>query len=408
MNTSSLNWRYALLKSNPFAYMTPPSQNEIVWAGMENLKQQFDQVFFEAKTTTSTQVVLNWGAYGSGKTHASIYYSLPERFPSVQGNQVSGVVILRIRTPKDPTKPDLILYKDIIEAIRFSRLRQIVGKTITTLGLEQARSTLQELTESEVLGQAIVLLGLEPNSKGDLEPLSSITNPSEWHTLLESYFFSQNTKSDLKKLRLSRSIDTAQERFRILAALLQCMIGLKRGEDVSTYSRLVLWIDEMEDLIYFATKQYRPFTQGLRELIDRLPNAFTLMMNFTLASPEVFEDTTVVLGEALMERISRNIYFKEPNEADAALYVREMISTFRLPSISESFPQVSDVYPFSNTSLQHLIALLPRRTPRELNKRCSEVITEALKRGVISGEGVGEITSEFITQLDEEQMKHME
>ncbi len=375
---------------------------------MRNLKQQFDQVFFEAKTTTLTQVVLNWGAYGSGKTHASIYYSLPERFPLVQGNQVSNVVVLKIRTPKDPTKPDSILYRDVIESIRFSRLRQIIGQTITALGLDQARSTLQELTESEALGQAIVLLGLEPNSKGDLEPISSTSSSSEWHTLLESYFFSQNTKSDLKKLRLSRSIDTAQERFRILAALLQCMIGLKRGEDISTYSRLVLWIDEMEDLIYFATKQYRPFTQGLRELIDRLPNAFTLMMNFTLASPEVFEDTTVVLGEALIERISRNIYFKEPNEADAALYVREMISIFRLPSIPESVPRVSDIYPFSDASLQHLIALLPRRTPRELNKRCSEVITEALRRGIVSGEGVGEITSEFITQLDEEQMKHME
>lgn len=407
MNTKPVNWQFALLRANPFSYTTPPSPSETVWAGMRQLKQQFDDLFFEAKSSSSTQVVLNWGAYGSGKTHASNYYSQTERMPLVTGNQVSNVTVLRIRTPKDATKPDLVMYKDVIESIRFSRLRQIIRQTILNVGLDQTRLNLQELTESEALAEAILLLGMEPNPKGELNSTATLGNSPDWHILLESYFFSQNTKSDLKKLHLSRSIDTAQERFRILAALLQCMIGLKRGEEISVYSRVILWIDEMEDLIYFATKQYRPFTQGLRELIDRLPNFFTLMMNFTLASPEVFEDTTVVLGEALIERISRNIYFREPDESDAFLYVVDMLAQFRsspLPNLTD----VSSVYPFSKESLLHLIASLPRRTPREINKRCSFVITEALKAGIISDGGKEVITTEFMSDLDEKQMQDMD
>jgi len=314
---------------------------------------------------------------------------------------------LRIRTPKDPSKPDIILYKDILDAIRFKRLRQIVRQTIEGLGLEEATAVLQDITESEVLGRAVTLLGLEPDRTGNLRLFEPGDISSDWHILLESYFFSKNTTSELRRLRLSRGIETSQERFRILAAIFRCLVGIKYPSDLlDKHCRIILWIDEMEDLIYFATKQYRPFTQGLRELIDRLPAFFTLMMNFTLASPEVFEDTTVVLGEALVERITRNIYFQEPNEDDAFAYALEMLRLFRIQMPSDQ--NLPATYPFNEDSLKRVIDMLPRRTPREINKRCSEVITEALMRGIISAPGEGIITSNFISELEEEQMNNMD
>src|ERR1700682_4443797 len=112
MSTKPIDWQFALLRANPFDYVTPPNSKDIVWAGMARLKGQFDQLFFEAQTTPSIQVVLNWGAYGSGKTHAVTYFSLPERFPQVEGNRVANVIVLPIRTPKNPLKPDVDLYKD--------------------------------------------------------------------------------------------------------------------------------------------------------------------------------------------------------------------------------------------------------------------------------------------------------
>src|SRR5260221_2607914 len=100
MSTKPINWNYALLASNPFGQITPSTEN-IVWAGMSNIKRQLDQLFIEAQATSSTQVVLNWGAYGSGKTHAAIYYSSSDRLPKLEGTNIEDLILLRIRTPND-------------------------------------------------------------------------------------------------------------------------------------------------------------------------------------------------------------------------------------------------------------------------------------------------------------------
>jgi hypothetical protein len=392
-----------LLKQNPFPNIPPRRPEEAVWAGLPRLKAQFEALFTESLTTSTTQVVLNWGAWGSGKTHAAIYFGTRDRLPQVEGRQTKDVWILYIRTPKDPSQADMILYRDIVETIRFSRLRRMVRDLIVERGEGKTLKILQDAVGSEALGKALWLLGMEKKGTGQLRLFGEVEESDEWQRLLEAYFFSQYTKSDLRRLGLSRGIDNSQDRFRILGGILQCLIGFAPTEEVERHSRVILWIDEMEDLIYFTSRQYRPFTQGLRDLIDRLPAYFTLLMSFTLAAPEAFEDATVVLGDALMDRITHQVYFQEPNEAEAHEYVCDLLRLFRTEDPASRGLPVT--YPFSEDALHFLIAALPTRTPRDLNQRFGDVVSKALQRGIIAAPGEGIISREFVSALEEERLE---
>lgn len=399
----SPDWSLALLRQNPFPDTPPLRSEEAVWAGFPELEAQFEALFVEALCTSATQVVLNRGDWGSGKTHAAIYFGTRDRLPPVEGRQVKDVHILYIRTPKEPAQADVILYRDIVEAIQFSRLRRTIGGIIAEYDQQTALEKLQETAGSEALGRALWLLGLEKSRSGQLRLLGEDEASAEWHRLLEAYFFSQYTKSDLKHLGLSRGIDNAQDRFRVLGTLLQCLVGLAPTEHLEQHARVILWMDEMEDLFYYTTRQHRPFTQGLRDLIDALPGYLTLFMNFTLAEPESLEDIRIVLGGALMDRITHHVYFREPDETGAFEYVSDLLQQFRTERPEDRGLPIT--YPFTEDALRALIAGLSLRTPRDLNQACSETISKALQQGVITAPGEGMITRALVLDLEKERIR---
>jgi hypothetical protein len=157
----------------------------------------------------------------------------------------------------------------------------------------------------------------------------------------------------------------------------------------------------MEDLVYYPTRQYIAFSNGLRNVINRLSSYFTLLMNFTLTAPEAFEDIQTVLGDALTSRVTSQVYFKEPSEEEAYVYVVDLLSQFRTKDpIDLDLPRT---YPFTEGSLRALIHSLLERTPRYINLQCSKVIKEALQQDVISE--IGDVISEeFISEFQQAQL----
>ncbi|MEM2126124.1 MAG: hypothetical protein QXQ53_06995 [Candidatus Methanosuratincola sp.] len=397
MGTLSVNWKLALLKQNPFMDVPPRRPEEAIWAGMTSLKKELEDLFVESLTTPTSQVVLNWGAYGSGKTHAAMYFGIPERLPRVEGKKVREVRILYIRTPKEPPRADEILYKDVIERLRFSEIRKAVRDVINEYGEEQSLQLLQEATESEALGKAIWLLGVEGARITQPRLFEGKEGSEEWERLLQAYFFSQTTKTDLKRLGLSRNISTARERFQVLGGLLHCFIGFAPTENIEAHTRLILWLDEVEDLIYFTAQQSRSFSQGLRDLVDRCPAYFTLLLNFTLATPESLEDAEIVLTPALINRVTHRVFFQRPSQDDAYEYVLDLLRQYRTRSPGDY--GLPETYPFEEEALKQLVSFVSPCTPRELNNFCRDIVSQALLQGVISGEGKGIISKEFVSGI---------
>jgi len=391
--SSTINWNSVFLKQNPFPSTPPKNPEAAVWAGFSSLRGQLKSVFDEALSTDRTQVVLNWGEYGSGKTHAATYYQLQSNFVLESKSLLRDLEIIYIQTPREPEKADILLYRNILEAIKFKRIRLAVRNIIKELGDAETLKYLQEIVASEVLGKSIWLLGQNRTKSGQLALFEDNTPSSEWDLLLETYFYSQTTKSELKKLGLSRGVDSANDRYRLLGGILTILIGAGSIEKLSEHSRVILWIDEMENLIYFTSRYYLPFTQGLRELIDQIPNYFTLFMNITLASPEASKDIETILGKALMDRKTNEIYFKEPNEEEAYNYVIELLELYRTPEWKPKSLEPS--HPFTKEALQILISSLKVRTPRDINQYCSDAITGALRDRVV-GQNEQTITRQYI------------
>lgn len=372
---SEVNWNLYFLKDNPFMIMPPADREHVVWAGMPKLKQEIEQKFIAAEQTATTQVILNRGPFGGGKTHAMRYFSFSDNLPKAK-KTTRNTYIFTIVTPKNSGKPATDFYTDVLEQISIDRIRETVRSAIQEVGEESGFTKLKEITGSDSLARAILLLCLNSEGDTDKNKLFDVSDISEQNRLLEQYFLEGCTKQDLKKLGLARNISKDQDRFRILAALIHCFIGLVPGRDVKSHSRVCLWIDEMEDFVYFTTSQYRPFTQGLRDLIDRLPAFFSLLLNFTLTDPEEFETLEVIMGKALVDRVTDAVFFREMTLPEALDYVGDLMFHWRTDSFDSK--KLSKHYPFENDALKFIIQNLDKRTPRSINKACSKIVEKAL------------------------------
>ncbi len=382
-----VDWNIACLRENPFTISPPTDPKQVIWAGMDVIRGEFNRVFREAKASSPTQVVLCRGPIGGGKTHASLFFSsdknIPETSPSVQ-----NVEVLRVQAPTEAGNPARDFYLDVMEQIGLDRIAEAVKKNVESIGRDIVERNLRQIMVSGDFANA--LLNLFEDS-----PISP--GPS---SLLSAYFLGKCTTTELRKLGLNRNIAKTQDYFRVLAGVFHCLIGLSESTDVAQHNRFCLWVDEMENFIYFTPPQYRPFGQGLRELVDRLPYFFTLFMNFTLTSPEEYEEIELILGGYLTDRITRHVFFDEMKDQEKMLqYVRELLSYYR-PQEKPKTPY----FPFTEEALRALLSNLQRGTPRDVNKRCGNVLIRAFEEGIFEEGKDSEITLKFVQEMSQEEL----
>ncbi|MBX3290406.1 MAG: hypothetical protein KF855_13795 [Acidobacteria bacterium] len=381
-----IDWSKLGLKENPFPMSPPDDPAKAVWAGMRNLKSDFDRILKEARGSAPTQVILARGPVGGGKTHASLYFSEISNWPT-QNPGVKEIHVLRVPTPKETGKPDRDFYIDVMEYIGLDNLRDVIRREIDHLGFDAVRQALRRTLVSQDLTEALLRLG-------DEEP----------NQLLDAYFIGKCTNSELRKLKLNRNIDKTQDYFRVIAGVFQCLTGLSESHDLTQHSRVCLWLDEMEDFIYFAPAQYRPFGQGLRELVDRVPFFFTLFLNFTLSSSEEFEEIELVLGKYLVDRVTQSVFFDELTEDEMLDYTKELLEIYAASDRKTLTTKGRDYFPFEKDALQLLFTNMERRTPRNVNKRARNAIFKAFERGLFANQKGDLIQRSLIQDMTSEEL----
>jgi hypothetical protein len=382
MMNSNIDWHRIGLRDNPFLLTPPERPQEALWAGVPRLKLEFDRVLKEAKGSAATQVILCRGPVGGGKTHACVYYSLPERWPA-QTPAVRDIHIWRVNTPKETGKPDRDFYINLLEYIGLDRVRPIVRAAIEAVGHETAEEVLRRTTESADLTRAILTLGEDPDND-----------------LIDAFFLGKPTRTELRTLKLNRQLEKNQDYFRILAGIIKCYVGLSNDSAVKNHTRVCLWIDEMEDFVYFTPSQYRAFGQGIRELVDNLPNFFSLFLNFTLSTTEESEEIELILGSALVDRVTTEIFFEELTFEEMKQYVAAVLDHHRLPNHDN---QGTQYFPFEESALELLLNSLPTRTPRDINKRCRNVLVRAFEDNVFENQA-SKISKTFVAKLKAEEL----
>ena len=384
---TSIDWNVIALRENPFAMSPPDDPTAVVWADMTTIKSDYLRILREAKGSAPTQVVLVRGPVGGGKTHASLYFSLRERWPS-QSPSVDRVHIIRVPTPKETGKPDRNFYLDVMEFLTLEKIREVVTKAVEEVSRPKAQKILQRTMLSADLSGALLRLGDEENRQ-----------------LLDAYFMGKCSTSELRKLQLNRNIEKTQDYFRVLAGIFHAFIGLSESRAVGKHNRICLWLDELEDFVYFTPAQYRPFGQGLRELVDRVPYFFTVFLNFTFTSPEDFEEIELILGKYLIDRVTQNIIFDEMSETERFNYVRDMLQFYGTSQRANLSAVKNNLYyPFTLDSLKLALSNLSKNTPRDVNKRCRNTILKAFDQGLFKKRTKTVIEPDFVKKMTMEEL----
>ncbi len=357
------------LKSNPFRLTPPLDPEEIKWAGMEKVKNQLENRIRIAIATEPSKIIINWGSYGSGKTHAALYFSKTQALNRITNEaKVSAAKSIKIPLPRTSN--------DIVQEF----LRAFLGQYT----LEDIYRDFQELREKLNDNDKIKLL-IETFSGDALiaDLVKRIVFEGQNLDDLKNYLYGESTKTLLKSLKLPYGLENDEQVANLLSAFIGCLTYNKQ-----MYSSFFIWIDEFEDIDTVKKSLADRFTAFLRQFIDKTSNNLTLFINFTQKTFMNIEDLSLYLGEALFSRARIMIDFGNPSETEAFKFVNELCGFYLLESRS---------CPFENDDvILYVIKNIGNITIRKI----SETFSIILEMAIIYNKNV--ITKDFIESIKDE------
>jgi hypothetical protein len=334
------------LNFNPFRDITPSlSDIQPKWAGMRDVKSKIERAYQDCIENNSKQIILNWGQYGGGKTF-SAYYFIKQY--AVSEENITHIYII---SPKEGSKATVEFFKSVIDWLTFEKINTQIANIIDAKGQDYLFRFLSPNIGQE-FAKAICLIG---------------STNTEISDMMNRFLYVGLTKTELKKLGLAKDISSDADSIRFLSGIISCFIG---NEDM-IHGKVILWLDEMEDMIYYSPKHYKAFAYVLRDLFNTVNSGFLSFMNFTLAEGE---DTTIelILGGALWSRITKKIRYKQFIIDDALEYCNELLNNAQIDKDIQK--------PFSESMLRSILGIIPISllTPREINKHLTSLINFSL------------------------------
>lgn len=364
--SESINWANIGLKRNPFNIVPDKDSQDLIWAGFPLIKEKFEDNLSESLNSIESNLTLVISQYGGGKTHSSFYYSKNRNLPINNGNAPFSLIV---QTPKDGSNAADEFYTKIIDRIKFSVLSSVIRSLKNHYSDDQqSLEKLQEMASSEDLGRIIWLLG---DSDDDISFLA------------EQILCGTSPNATVKtSLRIRRGVQSNSDKAQILSCLFQVLANFNGEQKLENPRRILLWIDEIESLIFYTSKQYRPFTQTIRELIDFTPTHLSIFMNFSFADPENVSNVEIVIGEALIDRINSQIIITESTVDESVLYVKDLLKHYQ---IDDSKP---DFYPLDEEIVRDILERGPNESekpiiPRSINKWFQYLFRDLNKKGYL-------------------------
>ncbi len=341
------------LKDNPFT--ATPVTGRPIWCGMQQLKTELTRRLEISLKTSPSSIVLNWGHYGSGKTHAARYFTSEQTLQELR--KAAGL--------EEPPLAFYIGFPRVDKGSTFNLTSSIIGKfgvTDFASKLEQAKTTLDEASAG-----LFARLLQEYCDDSELQKI--------FHKLVEGnpddqdkigrVLFGNSSAADLRELQIARKPDSIADLCRIVTTGFN-LFTYRTNEIPPIHPAIHLWIDEFEDIASLPGKEQDALAAYLRNLIDWCPKYLTIFLNFTLTPVQGVQDLGLYLGEAVTSRIRQKIEFAEPDKSQVKSYVREMLNA---PNIRDTAIQSGEEFlPFDLTAVDLMIDSITPRTPRRINE----------------------------------------
>ena len=209
------------LKENPFRVVPAINSKELIWAGFRGIKETFETRILRSMLIPNSAIVLNWGDYGSGKTHAARYFckdnvmqELAERI------DCQAPLSIMINFPRGKKVIEEI-YTQIMDKIDIGYLRANIPEGVNI------NDCIKNSTDSVYIQKV-------------LEEM--FNDRSRTVEQVKAFLYGTEYPKDLVNVGITRKLNIETDAVDLLSALFNVITVVKMS------SAVILWIDEFEDI----------------------------------------------------------------------------------------------------------------------------------------------------------------
>ena len=307
------------LKENPFRVVPAINSQELIWAGFGDIKSKFETRILRSLQIPNSAIVLNWGDYGSGKTHAARYFckdSVMQELAQRVGKQKPLSIMMNFPRGKKVIEE---IYTQILDKIDIGYLRTNIpaGVIIDDCINNSTDSTYIQ----KVLGEIFVEKGRTVEQ-------------------IKAFLYGTEYPKELVNAGITRKLSIETDAVDLLSALFNV------ATSAQIYSAVILWMDEFEDIALQNSNGINAANSFIKILLDKTPNRLLMFINFTLSAIASVESLGDYLQEAVKSRIVDRNELRYPNTADVMNYISELMnnSIFRTEEVENPYtPFAADV-----------------------------------------------------------------
>lgn len=286
-----------MLNLNPFRTTPASNPEEIIWAGFKDVKKKMENRIKRAINVRNSSLVLNWGEYGSGKTHAAKFFQKKDVLANLSAESpLPYSLLLNFPQGKEPVKE---LFVQVVDKLSIENLREKF-KNRNTL------EVLQQCTDNILIQNIIRLLFDETVAA----------------TQMKAYLYGNaQIKSNFINEGVQRRLASDSDYTEFLAALFSFM-----SYEKAKFSCVILWIDEFENMALLNLTNVTKMNNCIRTLMDKAPNNLLVFMNLTQTAMMDVDDLSVYLHEAVRNRIKERIELPIPGKIEVKEYLEDLLN----------------------------------------------------------------------------------
>lgn len=334
------------LKTNPFRMTPSINSEELIWAGFPLVKEKIENRIKRSIKIPNSSLILNWGEYGSGKTHAARYFNKISVLEELAGaEQPPFSLDVSFPKSKEPVKD---IYIQIIDKLDISTLRKQINDKDVDI------SAVLNLVTDNILIRNVVKLMFD-----DTVPV----------TTFKSYLYGT---SSINKSFVDNSVQRKLVSDNDYTEFLSTMFSLITYQK-KAYSCVILWIDEFEDISILNSINISNVNNFIRTIIDKTPNNLLMFLNLTQSAMMDVEDLGEYLQEAVKSRIKDRVELSMPTKEELKVYLKDLLNH----SLNREKPKDS-FFPFEENVVDEIVKDLGSVSLRRFNEAFSLLIESAI------------------------------
>jgi hypothetical protein len=267
------------------------------------LKKRLERRIEKTISISTSGIVLNWGGWGNGKTHAAEYFCRED--------------MLRIISDRVGKKPPFHI------KITFPRgdspIKDIFTAFVDQIEIESIRTHFDN--DKENIERWV--FKIYPNMNISCIVTDLIVGKSN-PTLLKGYLYGILTDIEfieIKKFGVLRNIDSEHDRLTFLAVFFAVLSDRQKD-----FSNTIVWIDGFESITFLNSLDIEIMSAFFRKLLDYMPSNLHFFIN--VSPTAVFQNPKCLkfyFFKTLSSEIRDTIYFQDPGKSDLKLDLAELL-----------------------------------------------------------------------------------